>query len=127
MVKELEQFVGRGNERIFWIFTMKNAGGMFGGGIVGSRIGDILGGGGILMVCMLLGAVAGLILTLDRRGLMWGRRYWLAGRWYVRRAYQPTIIEAAAWYEVVEESETPIVIRAAGKTLVAPVREGGTA
>jgi hypothetical protein len=28
---------------------------------------------------------------------------------------------------VVEESETPIVIRAAGKTLVAPAREGGTA
>jgi hypothetical protein len=126
MVKELEQFVGRGNERIFWVFTMKNAGGVFGGGMVGNRIGDVLGSGGIVLLCIVLGAVAGLILTLDRRGLMWGRRYWLAGRWYVRRAMQPTIIDAAACYEVVEDSETPIVIRAAGKTLVAPAREGGT-
>lgn len=125
MVKELEQFVGKGNERVFWLFTMKNAGGLVGGGIIGGRIGDVLGGGGILLLCILLCAAAGVVVTLDRRGLMWGRRWWLAGRWYARRAYQPTVIDAAAWYEVVEELETPIIIRAAGKTLVTPVTDGG--
>jgi hypothetical protein len=125
MVKELEQFIGKGNERVFWLFTMKNAGGLVGGGLLGSRLGDLLGGGGVLLLCLLLGAAAGVIVTLDRRGLMWGRRWWLAGRWYARRAYRPTVIDAAAWYAVVDERETPIVIQVAGKTLVAPLREGG--
>lgn len=125
MVKELEQFVQRGNETVFWIFTLKNAGGLLGGGMLGNRIGEILGGGGVMFLCIALFGVAGVILTLDRRGLMWGRRWWVLGRHIARRAVAPTLIDAAALYEVVEEWETPIVIRHQGKTLIAPTREGG--
>ena len=36
MARELEQFLGRGNERAFYIFTYKNAAGAVAGGFIGN-------------------------------------------------------------------------------------------
>jgi hypothetical protein len=106
MARELEQFLGRGNEKAFWIFTYKNAGGAILGGFVGSRIGEMIGGG--------LG-------TLDRRGFIWFRRWAILATFYLRRATRNSdarTISSAAFYEITEIREQPIIIRKAGQTIV---------
>ncbi len=121
MAKELEQFLGRGNERAFWVFTYKNAGGAVLGGFIGSRIGQMLGGGGVMFLISIVGLVLGIVVTLDRRGLMWFRRWTIVGKFYLQRALKrDDVIDATALYEVVELREQPIVIRKAGKTIVTP-------
>ncbi len=125
MAKELEQFLGRGNERAFWVFTYKNAAGAVLGGFLGSRIGQLVGGGGLLFLMSIVGLALGIVVTLDRRGLMWFRRWVIAGKFYLRRALnRDSFIDATALYEVVELREQPIVIRKAGKTIVTTSQTG---
>jgi hypothetical protein len=119
MAKELEQFLGRGNERAFWVFTYKNAAGAVLGGFLASRIGQMMGGGGLLFLMSIIGLVVGIVVTLDRRGLMWFRRWVIVGKFYLQRALKrDDFIDAIALYEVVELREQPIVIRKGGKTIV---------
>jgi len=123
MAKELEQFLGRGNERAFWIFTYKNAGGAVLGGFFGSRLGQAMGGGAPTFILGLLGVILGLVFTLDRRGLMWARRWGIVARFYLMRAISKAdqnVIDATELYEVTEIREQPIVIRKAGKTIMTP-------
>jgi hypothetical protein len=119
MAKELEQFLGRGNERAFWVFTYKNAAGAVLGGFLASRIGQMMGGGGLLFLMSIVGLVVGMVVTLDRRGMMWFRRWAIVGKFYLQRALKrDDFINATALYEVVELREQPIVIRKGGKTIV---------
>jgi len=125
MARELEQFLGRGEEKFFWIFTYKNAGGAIVGGFLGSRIGQIVGSGGLVMLMTIVGILVGVGITLNRRGLMWGRRLWLTVLFYVRSALRPRELDSAVLYEVVEERERAVVIRKKGQTILAP-RGAGT-
>ena len=121
MARELEQFLGRGNEKAFWIFTYKNAGGAILGGFIGSRLGEMIGGGLGTFLVILLGITLGLIITLDRRGFIWFRRWAIAIAFYLRRATgsaEAQTISSAAFYEISEIREQPIIIRKAGQTIV---------
>ena len=44
MPREPEQFLGRGDEAVFWVLTMKNVAGAIGGGLLGSRLGLVVAG-----------------------------------------------------------------------------------
>ena len=120
MARELEQFLARGEERAFWLFTYKNAGGAILGGFMGSRIGQILGTGGIVMALTIVGVGLGLGITLNRRGLMWGRRLWFTILFYLRSAIKPRTIDATDWYRVVEEREHAVGLSHAGQLVLAP-------
>ena len=74
---------------------------------------------GVMFLVSIVGLVLGIVVTLDRRGLMWFRRWTIVGKFYLRRALKrDDVIDATALYEVVELREQPIVIRKAGKTIV---------
>ncbi|KPL83021.1 hypothetical protein [Herpetosiphon geysericola] len=120
MARELEQFLARGEEKAFWLFTYKNAGGAILGGFMGSRIGQILGTGGIVMALTMVGVGVGLGITLNRRGLMWGRRLWFTILFYLRSAIKPRTIDAADWYRVIEEREHAVGLSHAGQLVLAP-------
>ena len=120
MARELEEFLGRGEEAAFWILTYKNVGAAILGGFMGSRVGQLLGTGGIVMLLSVLGVALGLGLSLNRRGLMWGRRLWLALLFYLRSAIKPRTINAGDWYRVVEEREHAVGLSHAGQLVLAP-------
>ncbi|MBM7846297.1 hypothetical protein [Herpetosiphon giganteus] len=120
MARELEQFLGRGEEAAFWIFSYKNVGAAIVGGFMGSRIGQLMGTGGIVMLLSVVGLALGLGLSLNRRGLMWGRRLWLALLFYVRSAIKPRTLDAGEWYRVVEEREHAVGLSHAGQLVLAP-------
>lgn len=120
MARELEQFLGRGEEAAFWIFSYKNVGAAIVGGFMGSRIGQLLGTGGIVMLVTVLGVALGLGLSLNRRGLMWGRRLWFTILFYLRSAIKPRTIDATDWYRVVEEREHAVGLSHAGQLVLAP-------
>ncbi|ABX07868.1 hypothetical protein Haur_5241 (plasmid) [Herpetosiphon aurantiacus DSM 785] len=122
MARELEQFLGRGEEAAFWILTYKNVGSAILGGFMGSRVGQLMGTGGIVMLLSVVGVALGLGLSLNRRGLMWGRRLWLALLFYLRSAIKPRMIDAGDWYRVIEEREHAVGVRQAGQLVVAPRR-----
>lgn len=122
MARELEQFLGRGEEQAFWIFSYKNVGSAILGGFIGSRVGQLMGTGGIVMLLSVAGVALGLGLSLNRRGLMWGRRLWLALLFYLRSAIKPRMIDAGDWYRVIEEREHAVGVRQAGQLVVAPRR-----
>ena len=106
---ELEQFLGRGEEKAVWLLSMKNIGGLILGGILGQRLGAVLCGAGIgVLLCMLLGAVLGMAVTFQYHGLLIGRRLTMRVRFYLRRAVRPQEIDADTIFLVVEPHELPI-------------------
>lgn len=121
MARELEQFLGRGNERAFYIFTYKNAAGAISGGFIGNRLGETLGGGMLMVALTLVCVIIGLYLTMDKGGLMRIRRWAFVATYYLRRATTPQerqIIESSTLFAVVETRESPIRVRKAGQTVV---------
>src|SRR4051794_34945654 len=83
---ELEQFLGRGNEKVFWVLSLKDIGGLALGGFVGQHLGSALVGTGIGVILLtLLGAACGLGLMLHYHGLVVGRRLLILGRYLLRR------------------------------------------
>ncbi|HYF64677.1 MAG TPA: hypothetical protein VD886_17765 [Herpetosiphonaceae bacterium] len=115
------QYLVCGLPYAFWIFTYKNAGGAILGGFVASRIGEAVGGGLGMFLVILLGIAIGLIITLDRRGFIWFRRWAIVIAFYLRRATGSAAsqtISSAAFYEISEIREQPIIIRKAGQTIV---------
>lgn len=121
MARELEQFLGRGNEKVFWIFSLKNAGGAIAGAYIGSRIGQTLGSGIIVFLSSVLFLALGLALTLDIKGVMLSKRWLIAIKFFIGKTFnQHKPINAQEWYEVVEIKEQPIVYRKSGETILAP-------
>lgn len=94
---ELEQFLGRGNEKVFWVLSLKDLCGMALGGFIGQRGGEILFGSGMpAMVVALVGAFIGLTLMMQYHGLIIGRRLVLLLRFYGRRLRGATKLDLAA-------------------------------
>lgn len=122
MAQELEQFLGRGDEIVFSIFTYKNAGGAVIGGFVGSRFAEMAGASGLVVFLgILIGIIIGLWITWNSRGLLRLRRWIVTLRFYLRRAVQrERVINASELYEVIELRNQPIIIRRDGQTLIAP-------
>ena len=90
---ELEQFLGRGEEKVFWILSLKSIGGLAVGGFLGQRLGLLLFGHGLgAMGTTLALAGLGLVLMLQYRGLIVARRLVIRGAWYVR-AIHPVVID----------------------------------
>src|SRR5215216_345379 len=95
---ELEQFLGRGNEKVFWVLSLKDMGGLALGGFVGQRLGAALvGAGGALILMTLLGAAVGLGLMLQYHGLVVGRRLVLLARYLLRRLRGRSTIDEATF------------------------------
>ncbi len=115
--QELEQFLGKGEEKAWWIFTYKNVAGVVVGGFMGNRIGQLMGGGIWNMLMIVVGAALGLLVTLNQRGLMWGRRRWIALWFYLSEAVSPTTIDAATLYTVTTEEEQRLVFTHDGATI----------
>lgn len=108
---ELEQFLGRGEEKVAWLLSMKNMGGLFGGGLVGHRLGSLLFGEGMpVLCCALLGALIGMTLTFQYHGLLILRRLLIRVRFYLGRAVAPRTLDAEAIFTVVEQRERPIQV-----------------
>src|SRR3954447_6864431 len=83
---KLEQFLGRGNEKVFWVLSLKDIGGLALGGFAGQQLGSALAGTGIAVILLtLLGAACGLGLMLHYHGLVVGRRLVILGRYLLRR------------------------------------------
>ena len=108
---ELEQFLGRGEEKVAWVLSMKNMGGLFGGGLVGHRLGSLLFGEGVaVLLCTLLGAVLGMTLTFQYHGLLILRRLVIRLRFYLQRAIAPRTVDAEAIFVVAERRAIPIQV-----------------
>lgn len=85
-MRELEQFLGRGNERVWWILSMKNIGGGVIGAMTLNQVGQLLGGGGTMIALSVIGLLLGLWMTWNRRGLIRLRRWLVAARFLLARA-----------------------------------------
>lgn len=108
---ELEQFLGRGEEKVAWLLSMKNMGGLFGGGLVGHRLGSLLFGAGVpVLLCTLLGAVLGMTLTFQYHGLLILRRLVIHLRFYLQRAIAPRTVDAETIFAVAERRAIPIQV-----------------
>jgi hypothetical protein len=108
---ELEQFLGRGEEKAVWLFSFKNIGGLIGGGLVGHRLGSLLFGEGTpVLLCALVGAALGIALTFQHHGLLILRRLLIRARFYLHRAIRPRTVDAETIFTVVAQREHPIRI-----------------
>lgn len=106
---ELEQFLGRGEEKAVWLLSMKNIGGLILGGLLGQRLGTVLFGAGVgVLLCTLLGAGLGMALTFQYHGLLILRRLVIRLRFYLRRAVAPRTVDAEAIFTVDAVQEVPI-------------------
>lgn len=109
-----------------WLLSMKNMAGLFGGGVLGHRLGTVLFGAGFgVLLCTLLGALIGIALTFQYHGLLILRRLTMRVRFYLRRAVHPQQIDAEAIFTVVEQRQVPIrVFHHDGTPVLVPEPEG---
>ena len=92
---ELEQFIGRGEEKVFWLVSQKNVLGLFLGWMIGQRLGQLLfGDGSLVPLCGAVGAILGVAVTFQYHGLLIARRLTIAARFYLRRAFRSPPIDA---------------------------------
>lgn len=97
--QELEQFLGRGEEKAVWVLSYKNILGLVLGGLVGQRLGLVAGGQGLAPVLVgCAGALIGVLLTMQLHGIVVGRRLLIRLRFYLGRAVRPRVIDAALCY-----------------------------
>jgi hypothetical protein len=124
MYHELEQFLGRGEEKAVWLLSVKNIGGLIGGGILGQRLGTALfGSGALVLLCTVLGAVLGITLTFQHHGLLILRRLVIRARFYLQRAIRPRVVDAEAIFPVVTRPDVVIrVERPDGTPVIVPER-----
>lgn len=124
--EELEQFLGRGDERAVYLFSFKNIAGLVMGGMLGQQLGGLVLAPGLATTGVAVaGAVLGLVLTVQYQGLIVGRRLLIAVRFYLGRALQARVIDAGS-------GDTPLVgappllqlRRADGTPLLAQRRAG---
>jgi hypothetical protein len=117
---ELEQFLGRGDEKFFWVLTYKNLIGLGVCGFLAHRIGTALftHGPGVLLA-LALGLLLGVLLTNSSKGMMRIQRIVLLLRFLVRRAFHAPLLDSARLYTVVVDSEPLLRVRQrGGKALV---------
>jgi len=106
---ELEQFLGRGEEKVIWLLSYKNIAGLIAGGIIGHRLGRAIAGeGGLVFLCTILGAGLGIALTFQHHGLLILRRLTIRVRFYLQRAIRPRTVDAEAIFAAPPPPPTPI-------------------
>ena len=104
---ELEQFIGQGNERAWWIFTWKNVGGMVVGGYAGSSLGDLLG---LSIAFVIAGVLLGYVLTRAKKGIMRIRRMGQAAWFYAMSLVTLPVVDSAVYYAIdTEDDDDPLM------------------
>jgi hypothetical protein len=121
---QFEQFLGRGNEKVFWIFSYKHAAGLLMGGFLG-RLGAnvIFDGVGWALTGMVLGAIVGMLLLTQYHGILVARRVGLLARFYLQRSRRPQRINAALLYEEPMSQPQRMRVRYRNGTPIAIPRE----
>ncbi len=103
---ELEHFLSKGEEKFFWVLSLKNIAGLAVGTFAGQRLGALLWGHGLLAVATTLGCMAlGVVLTLQYHGLLIARRLVIALRFSLRRL-RALEFDGTAW---LGEDAVPVV------------------
>jgi len=106
---ELEQFLDRGAIRAWWGFSWKTFLGLGIGGVLGQQLGAVLYGSGTAGMAALtaLGAALGVILMLQRRGMIVAKRLMILLQFAVRVATNRTELDGRAPGLLVVEDQTP--------------------
>ena len=106
---ELEQFLDRGAIRAWWGFSWKTFLGLGIGGVLGQQLGAVLYGSGTAGMAVLtaLGAALGVILMLQRRGMIVAKRLLILLQFGVRVAANRTELDGRAPGLLVVEDQAP--------------------
>ncbi len=106
---ELEQFLDRGAIRAWWGFSWKTFLGLGIGGVLGQQLGAVVYGSGTAGMAVLtaLGAALGVILMLQRRGMIVAKRLLILMQFAVRVAAKRTELDGRAAGVVVVDAQAP--------------------
>ena len=103
---ELEQFLGRGEEKLAWIISARVAAGIALGGFLGHRLGTIVWGPSFAVaVPTLIGALIGALLTMRFRGIMVARRLLIRGLFVVQSLNGTPVLNGLAFCD--SDADTP--------------------
>ncbi len=111
---ELEQFLDRGAIRAWWGFSWKTFLGLGIGGVLGQQLGAVVYGSGTAGMAALtaLGAALGVILMLQRRGMIVAKRLVILLQFAVRVAAKRTEFDGrASGLLIVEDTVSPMRVR----------------
>lgn len=111
---ELEQFLDRGAIRAWWGFSWKTFLGLGIGGVLGQQLGAVVYGSGTagMATFTALGAALGVILMLQRRGMIVAKRLLILLQFAVRVAANRTELDGRApGLLVVEDTVSPMRVR----------------
>ena len=98
--QELEQFLGRGEEKLAWIISARVAAGIAVGGFLGHRLGTIVWGPSFAVaVPTLIGALIGALLTMRFRGIMVARRLLIRALFVARSLNGTPVLNGLAFYD----------------------------
>ncbi len=102
---ELEQFLDQGSIRILAGLSRTTFGGAVVGGIIGSQVGQALGGQrslGVVAVT-LFGILLGAALMMKRRGIANWKRWGVALLYYARSIRRPPTLDGLAYLTATDE------------------------
>ena len=121
--RQLEQYIGRGEEKVLWIFSYKHVGGALLGGFLGRFVFNVLAGESIgwAFLGMVLGALVGVLLLTQYHGVLMVHRLLLLMRFYARRSRGARRVHAALLYEVVPTAPLQVRVRVRnGQAIIVP-------
>jgi hypothetical protein len=106
---ELEQFLDRGAIRAWWGFSWKTLLGLGAGAVLGQQLGAVIYGSGTAGMAALtaLGALLGVVLLLQRRGMIVAKRLLILAEYLLRVATQRTEIDGRTFGTVIPADEPP--------------------
>ncbi len=110
---QLEHWLDRGAIKAWWGFSWKTFGGLAVGAVVGLQLGTLVYGSGSAGQVGLLaaGAVLGLLIMLQRRGMIAGKRLLILLQFGLRVLRGHTEIDGRAYGIVAEEPDPAPLIR----------------
>ncbi len=110
---QLEQWLDRGAIKAWWGFSWKTFGGLAVGAVVGLQLGTLVYGSGSAgqVGLLALGAVLGLLVMLQRRGMIAGKRLLILVQFGFRVLRGHTEIDGRAYGVVAEEPEPAPLMR----------------
>ncbi len=106
---ELEQFLDRGAIRAWWGFSWKTLLGLGIGAVLGQQLGAVVYGSGTAGMAALtaVGALLGVVLLLQRRGMIVAKRLVILAEFALRVAAQRTEIDGRTVGVVTMADEPP--------------------
>lgn len=115
--QQMEQFLGKFNEKLWWILSYRHAAGAVVGGFSLSRIGQLLGGGWWMLCTGLLGVILGVWLMWTVRGQMRVVRLATLGWFFARQAVGRRVLDPAQWGTAPTEATPQLELTFAGGTM----------